>query len=53
MFIITWIILSITNNTAEVPEWILVSVGIDALIEAAWWALVIIFGIIGAIADRN
>ena len=53
MFIIIWIALSIANNTANVPEWLLISTGFIAMLEAAWYIFIIIIYIIGAIMDRR
>ena len=36
MFIFIWIALAITNNMTPVPEWLLMGVGIAALIEGAY-----------------
>ena len=44
MFIFAWIILTIVDKSAEVPEWILNTSGILALLEAAWYAFLLILG---------
>lgn len=51
MFILTYIILSFVNNTAEVPEWILATVGLVAILEGAWWVFMIVVMIISAIIE--
>lgn len=52
MFIAIYVILSIVNNSTEVPAWILAAVGIVAFIEAAWYVFMIVIMIIGAILER-
>lgn len=53
MFIVAYIVLSIVDANAEVPEWILLTAGVAAIIEISWYALIIIVAIISAITDRK
>lgn len=52
MFIAIYIVLSIVNANAEVPEWIYLTSGIAALIEFSFYAFIFVAAIISSIIEK-
>jgi hypothetical protein len=52
MAILIWVILAIVNAATPVPAWLLVTFGIFALIEAAWYVFLIVLGVTGIVLEK-